>query len=210
MRPIAVIVAALILSACGPTTNHPVSSSTSGALNSTSAAPSSVAVDCTKPATSVQQLICTDPRLTDLDHRLQTAYHQALARTGADPAALTGAQTSWAAVRDGCTQNSDVPTCLVEAYQTRLVQLAIADPATVAPPVIAYHCPADSGPLTAQFYNQFDPQTAVLDWKGNQQILFIQPSGSGARYGRQGAEYWEHQGEVKLDINGTKFVCSTS
>jgi uncharacterized protein len=210
MRPIAVIVAALILSACGSTTNHPVSRSTSGALNTSSAAPSSVAVDCTKPATSVQQLICTDPRLTDLDHRLQTAYQQALARTGADPAALTGAQTSWAAVRDGCTQNSDVPTCLVEAYQMRLVQLAIADPATVAPPVITYHCPADSGPLTAQFYNQFDPQTAVLDWKGNQQILFIQPSGSGARYGRQGAEYWEHQGEVKLAINGTKFVCSTS
>jgi uncharacterized protein len=90
------------------------------------------------------------------------------------------------------------------------VQLAIADPATAAPPVITYHCPADSGPLTAQFYNQFDPQTAVLDWKGNQEILFILPSGSGARYGRQGAEYWEHQGEVKLDINGTKFVCSTS
>jgi uncharacterized protein len=210
MRPIAVIVAALILSGCGSTTNHPVSSSASGALNSTSAAPSSVAVDCTKPATSVQQLICTDPRLTDLDHRLQTAYQRALARTGADPAALTGAQTSWAAVRDGCTQNSDVHTCLVEAYQTRLVQLAIADPATVAPPVITYHCPADSGPLTAQFYNEFDPQTAVLDWKGNQQVLFIQPSGSGARYGRQGAEYWEHQGEVKLAINDTKFVCSTS
>jgi uncharacterized protein len=210
MRPIAVIVAALMLSACGSTTNHPVSSSASGALTSASAAPSSVAVDCTKPATSVQQLVCTDPRLTDLDHRLQSAYQQALARTGADPAALTGAQTGWEAVRDGCTQNSDVHTCLVEAYQTRLVQFAIADPATAAPPVFTYHCPADSGPLTAQFYNQFDPQTAVLDWKGNQQILFIQPSGSGARYGRQGAEYWEHQGEVKLDINGTKFVCSTS
>ena len=210
MKLIAVIVAALVLSACGFSANHPASGTTSGALNSTSAAPSSVAVDCTKPATSVQQLICTDPRLSDLDHRLQASYQQALARTGADPAALTGAQTSWAAVRDGCAQNSDVHTCLVEAYQTRLVQLAIADPATVAPPVITYHCPADSGPLTAQFYNQFDPQTAVLDWKGNQQILFIQPSGSGARYGRQGAEYWEHQGEVKLDLNGTKFVCSTS
>jgi uncharacterized protein len=209
MRLIAVVVGALMLSACG-STNHPVSSSTSSALASTSAAPASVAVDCTKPATSVQQQICSDPRLTDLDHRLQTAYQQALARTGADPAALTGAQTSWTAVRDGCAQNSDAHTCLVEAYQTRLVQLAIADPATAAPPVITYHCPADSGPLTAQFYNQFDPQTAVLDWKGNQEILFILPSGSGARYGRQGAEYWEHQGEVKLDINGTKFVCSTS
>jgi uncharacterized protein len=210
MRPIAVIVAALILSACGSTTNHPVSSSTSGALNSTSAAPSSVAVDCTKPATSVQQLICTDPRLTDLDHRLQTAYHQALARTGADPAALTGAQTSWAAVRDGCTQNSDVPTCLVEAYQTRLVQLAIADPATVAPPVIAYHCPADSGPLTASSITSSIRKRPCSTGKAISRFCSFNRPAAVPRYGRQGAEYWEHQGEVKLDINGTKFVCSTS
>ena len=49
----------------------------------------------------------------------------------------------------------------------------------------------------------------MLNWKGNQEILFIQPSGSGARYGHQGAKYWEHQGEVKLDLGGTKFVCRT-
>jgi uncharacterized protein len=158
----------------------------------------------------MQQLVCNDPQLSDLDRRLQTAYQQALARTGADPTALTSAQTSWTAARDGCGQNADVHTCVLEAYQTRLVQLAIADPATAAPPVITYHCPADSGPLTAQFYNQLDPKTAVLNWQGNQQILFLLPSGSGARYGRQGSEYWEHQGEVTLDFNGTKFVCSTS
>jgi uncharacterized protein len=210
MRLIPVVVAALLLSACGSTTNHSTSSSTFGAPSSTSAAPASVAVDCGKPANSVQQLVCNDPHLTDLDHRLQAAYQQALARTGAAPAALTAAQTSWTAVRDGCAQNTDVHTCVLEAYQTRLVQLAIADPATAAPPVVSYHCPADSGPLTAQFYNQFDPPTAVLNWKGNQEILFLLPSGSGARYGRQGAEYWEHQGEVTLNFNGTKFVCSTS
>ncbi len=104
-------------------------------------------------------------------------------------------------------------TCVLEAYQTRLVQLAITHPATVAPPVITYQCPADSGPLTAQFYNQLDPPTAVLNWKGNQEILFIQPSGSGARYGRQGSEYWEHQGRsglISIDFNGIKFVCRTS
>lgn len=145
----------------------------------------------------------------DLERRLQTSYQQALARPGADHAALTAAQNSWTAVRDGCAPNTDVRTCVLEAYQTRLVQLAIADPATVAPPVITYHCPPESGPLTAQFYNQFDPPTAVLNWQGNQQILFIQPSGSGARYGRQGLEYWEHQGKVGLDVNGTKFVCTT-
>jgi uncharacterized protein len=62
---------------------------------------------------------------------------------------------------------------------------------------------------SGRFYNQFDPQTAVLNWKGNPVILFIQPSGSGARYGRQGSEFWEHQGEVTVDTSGTKFVCRT-
>ncbi|GBG38518.1 lysozyme inhibitor LprI family protein [Mycobacterium montefiorense] len=208
MRPIAVIAAALLVGACSSTTNHPVSSSPGP--TSSSPAPIAGALDCTKPANAAQQLVCSDPHLTDLDHRLQTAYQQAQARPGAHQSALTTAQTSWATSRDNCARNADVHTCVLEAYQTRLVQLAIADPATVAPPVVTYHCPADAGPLTAQFYNQLDPQTAVLNWKGAQQILFLLPSGSGARYGRQGSEYWEHQGAVTLDFNGTKFVCSTS
>ena len=182
MRLPAAIVAALLLSACGSKATHPAPSTTT-----TSTAPTAPAgLDCAKPVNGAQQLVCNDPQVTDLDRRLQAAYQQALARPGADHAALTAAQNSWATVRDGCAQNADVHTsCVLDAYQTRLVQLAIADPATVAPPVVTYQCPADFGPLTAQFYNQFDPPTAVLNWKGTQEILFIQPSGSGARYGRR-------------------------
>jgi uncharacterized protein len=210
MRPIAVIAAALMLGACSSPTNHPVSSSPSASPTSASPAPAAAALDCTKPANAAQQLACTDSHIFDLERQLQIAFQQALARPGADQSALTAAHNSWATARDDCARNADVHTCVVEAYQTRLVQLAIADPTTMGPPVITYHCPADSGPLTAQFYNQFAPPTAVLNWKGAQQILFLLPSGSGARYGRQGSEYWEHQGEVKLDLNGTKFVCTTS
>lgn len=222
MRPIAVIAAALLAGACSSVTNNnaPATGSPSPAqshspatptpANSPSPAQPAGTIDCTKPANAAQQLVCGDPHLTDLDHRLQTAYQQALARPGANKAALTSAQASWVATRDDCAHNADAHTCVQEAYQTRLVQLAIADPATAAPPVITYHCPVGSGPLTAQFYNQLDPQTAVLNWKGNQEILFLLPSGSGARYGRQGSEYWEHQGVVTVDVNGTKFVCSTS
>ncbi len=205
MRLLAVIVATLVLGACGAKTTPPSATTTTPTTTTTPAA--AAALDCAKPANAAQQLVCGDPHLTDLDHRLQASYQQALARPGADHGALTTAQNSWATVRDGCVQNPEMRTCLVEAYQTRLVQLAIADPDTVSPPVVTYQCPADAGPLTAQFYNQFDPPTAVLNWKGNQEILFLEPSGSGARYGRQGSEYWEHQGEVKLELNGTKFVC---
>lgn len=113
-------------------------------------------------------------------------------------------------LRDACAQDTDPRTCVQEAYQTRLVQLAIADPATATPPVLTYRCPTQDGPLTAQFYNQFDPKTVVLNWKGDQVIVFVELSGSGARYGRQGIEYWEHQGEVRLDFHGATFVCRTS
>ncbi|OCB39803.1 hypothetical protein A5675_13255 [Mycobacterium malmoense] len=205
MRLLAAIVAVLTLTACGANkTPPPVGTTTT---TTTTAPPTAAALDCGKPANAAQRQVCADPRLTDLDHRLQAAYQQALARPGADQSALTSAQNSWATARDGCAQNPQPGTCLAEAYQTRLVQLAIADPGTLSPPVVTYQCPADAGPLTAQFYNEFDPPAAVLDWKGNQEILFQEPSGSGARYGRQGSEYWEHQGEVKLDLNGTTFVC---
>ncbi len=203
MRLLAVIVATLVLGGCGAKTTPPSATTTP----TTTTAPAAAPLDCARPANAAQQLVCGDPHLTDLDHRLQGSYQRALARPGADQGALTTAQNSWATVRDGCGQNPEMRTCLLEAYQTRLAQLAIADPATVSPPVVTYQCPAGAGPLTAQFYNQFDPPTAVLNWKGNQEILFLEPSGSGARYGRQGSEYWEHQGEVKLELNGTKFVC---
>lgn len=214
MKPfVACLITALVVTACGG--QHPPSSSTtsasSGAPNTTTASPQPAAgtFDCAKPANKAQQLVCSEPQLSDLDRRVQSAYQQALTRPGADQPALTAAQNAFAATRDGCADLSDIRTCVVEAYQTRLVELAIADPATATPPVVTYDCPPDAGTLTAQFYNQFDPKTAVLDWKGNRVILFIQPSGSGARYGRQGSEYWEHQGEVTLDLSGTKFVCRT-
>ncbi|ORA18292.1 MliC family protein [Mycobacterium asiaticum] len=204
----ACLVAAFIVTACG---GHAPPSQTSAVPPTTTALPPPPAgtFDCAKPANKAQQMVCSEPQLSDLDHRVQSAYHQALSRPGADQPAVTSAQTAFATTRDGCADRTDMRTCVVEAYQTRLVELIIADPATAAPPVVAYDCPPDAGTLTAQFYNQLDPKTAVLDWKGNRVILFIQPSGSGARYGRAGSEYWEHQGEVTLDLSGTKFVCRT-
>lgn len=211
MRLLAALAVVLVASACGAKADQPAPGSTTPPPASPSpSAGRPAALDCAKPSSDAQRLVCNDQQLGDLDRRLQTAYQQALARPGADQAALGAAQASWAAARDACPQNTDLRSCVLEAYRTRLVQLAVADPATAQPPVVSYRCPAEDGPLTAQFYNQFDPPTAVLNWKGNQQILFQQPSGSGARYGRQGAEYWEHQGEVTLHLGGAEFVCHTS
>jgi uncharacterized protein len=43
---------------------------------------------------------------------------------------------------------------------------------------------------------------------GNDQaIVFPQPAASGAKYGRTGVEYWEHQGEASVDFFGNKLSC---
>src|SRR5271156_6906887 len=100
MRRIAAVIATLMLGACAPT--HPQAGTTTPTT-----AP---ALDCSAPS-GVQKLVCGDPQLTDLDHRLQTAYQQALARPGADRAALTTAQNDWVTLRDACAQNAEARTC---------------------------------------------------------------------------------------------------
>jgi uncharacterized protein len=70
MRLIAVILAVLVISACGGKSTPPASSGTT-----TTAAPAAPAMspDCAKPANKAQQLVCGDPQLTELDRRMQTA-----------------------------------------------------------------------------------------------------------------------------------------
>lgn len=165
MRLLPATVAALVLSVCGLAAAHPAAGTTAGA-------------DCAAPVNAVKRLICADPHLSELNHRTKTAYHKALARPGADRAALMSARKDWKAARDGCAYNTDVRGCVLGAYQ-----------------------PAGFGQVTAQFYNQLAPPSAVLNWKGDHQVLFLQ------RSGYRGSDSAEHRGEPKLVFNGATFIC---
>ena len=45
--------------------------------------------------------------------------------------------------------------------------------------------------------------------RGNDQVIaFIDRSGSGARYTAEGVEFWEHQGEAKLNWFGIEKKCT--
>ena len=46
-----------------------------------------------------------------------------------------------------------------------------------------------------------------MTWGNDQAIVFPQPAASGAKYGRVGIEYWEHQGEASVDFFGNKLSC---
>ncbi|MCW4352895.1 MliC family protein [Hoyosella sp. YIM 151337] len=149
------------------------------------------------------------PATADLDERVNTEYERALNAPGADREALEASQIEWQTQREACAEEDDPARCERESSMTRLVELQIADPATAAPIDARYTCPDDKE-LTAQYYNDIDPQAGVFTWDGEQMILFIEMSGSGARYGRDGVSFWEHQGEATFDYHGDTVVCEVA
>jgi len=156
--------------------------------------------DCAKAASDAEKLVCGDAELAALDRQLAARYAEA---KDVDPAVQRG----WAKGRDDCWKQQDLRLCVLEAYRTRLVELAIAAPGAVVPKTVEYRCSNHRDPFTMTYYNDIDPQAAVMVFGNDQAIVFPQPAASGAKYGRTGVEYWEHQGEASVDFFGNKLSC---
>jgi uncharacterized protein len=205
MRTIMIVLAALAAAAC---TSQPQEQAYEESSTASSVASSTASFDCVKAETEAEKLVCADPQLAALDRQLATEYQYAVAKARAGSAGLDAAQRGWVAGRDDCWKDGDVRTCVLEAYQTRLVELKLNRSDTIVPPIVEYRCDDDSKPLSAVFYNEFEPRSAVLTWGDDQAIIFAQPTASGIRYEREGVEYREHQGQVTVDFHGNKLVCS--
>ena len=167
----------------------------------TTAAVAPPSFDCATAASEAEKLVCRDAELAALDRQLAARYAEA---KDADPAVQRG----WAKGRDECWKQQDLRLCVLDAYRTRLVELAIAAPGAAVPTPVAFRCSNNREPFTMTYYNDIDPQAAVMMLGNDQAIVFPQPAASGAKYGRVGVEYWEHQGEASVDFFGNKLSCT--
>ncbi len=212
MVPVVLVLAGLsTLTACAPRAGHPDSTET-GTVTSRAETPTAApgpSFDCAKADGDAEKLVCNDPALAALDRRLADEYQKALSHPGADKTMLEDSQHRWVSGRDDCSNAHDVGRCLRESYQTRVFELRTSDPAIPTPPVVAYSCPGDK-PFTAKFYNDFDPRVAVLTLGEDSAVTFAEPAASGARYGRDKVEFWEHHGEVTVNFFGNEFTCHTA
>ena len=166
--------------------------------------------DCAAAASEAEKLVCKDPELAVLDRRLAEVFARAKAAPGADQARLTAEQRGWVKGRDDCWKSVERSRCVSEAYMTRTVQLQLDNGETTVPDAIAYDCDDNSKRFTVVYYNDLDPESAVVTWGDDQAIVFPMMAASGARYGREGMEIWEHQGELSVDFYGNRFTCRTA
>lgn len=214
---------ALALAACKPTptdtTAAPTAPATSEAASeSPKPAPAPAALpaagsegpsfDCAKAGSDAEKTVCGDARLSALDRELAGLYKAA--QTGPGELDVAAEQRGWIKGRDACWQAVDANRCLLESYQTRIVELRLAAANGPAPAATQYQCDDASKPLSVVFHNEFDPQVAVIRLGRDQAIAFAAPSASGSRYTREGVEFWEHQGEATLEFYGTRLSCKVA
>ncbi|MEF9899218.1 MAG: MliC family protein [Pseudomonas sp.] len=164
-------------------------------------------------AQGMELKVCQSPQLSKLDRDLSALYKQMLAKADSDAQKqLKATQRGWIKGRDECWKATDADACVLEQYQVRIVKLQIQSGAVQVPAAVEFDCDENDSdkPFTAVFYNQLEPQAAVLTYGGDQTIVIAQPAASGSKYGSQGVEFWEHQGEAKVKWYGSDMTCQVA
>ena len=85
------------------------------------------------------------------------------------------------------------------------------EPGSSTPSIsVDYRCAGrdQSKQLRVEFHNQTEPPSAVISFGNEQVIAVLQRSGSGAKYGSEGVEFWEHQGEALFTWRGKQYTCN--
>ncbi|MGL4268496.1 MAG: MliC family protein [Plesiomonas sp.] len=192
-------------------------------------------IDCKAASGAVEKLICSDPSLSALDQKMAQIYQAAVAK-GTDPAWLKATQRGWIKGRNECWKSSDLAACTRHNYQLRIAELQVKYQLSQPLAPIEYRCHGRPDPVTVTFYNETKPKAAniTLDssseanstysnstqsnsthsnstHSNSQVVSFIQPSGSGFRYGGVNTQYdvllWGKGNDATLTINGTEYAC---
>lgn len=168
--------------------------------------------DCSKAQSEAETLVCGDARLAALDRQLAALYKRV--QTSPDELDIATEQRGWIKGRDACSRAVDPHRCLVESYQTRLVELTINGGGIQVPATVEYRCDDNSKPVTAVFYNDIDPTAAVVSWGRDQAIVFPVPvtkdDNNGGRWGREGVDLRTHNDQTTLEFYGTTLQCQVA
>ena len=174
------------------------------------AQPAGPTFDCATATGQVERLICANADLATLDRRLADVYARALAESPAHEAATQKAlQQGWIRGRNDCAKSAEMKACVEREYRSRIVELQIVSGQVTGLAPVTLRCTgAPSAPVTATFYNDTDPASAVLTVGTDQVIAFRQPAASGISYAGNDVDYREHQGAVTLKWFGATIACT--
>ncbi|WP_323813038.1 MliC family protein [Cellvibrio sp. NN19] len=156
--------------------------------------------ECNKAAdSSVEQLICKDPVLAQLDQLLARIYGEATEKAvNEHPPTLAAEQRGWIKGRNECWKSDDKFTCVKAEYEQRIAELQARYELVVKTAPVHFQCgssPADE--IVVTFY-ETTPPTLIAERGDQTSLMYSVPSGSGSKYEGRNESFWEHQGEARV------------
>ncbi|WP_394560966.1 MliC family protein [Aquipseudomonas alcaligenes] len=154
--------------------------------------------DCAKvEAGSIAELVCQTPQLAQLDVKLAEVYQQASAKAQNEhPPMLKAEQRGWLKGRDECWKADDKPQCVADSYTRRIAELQARYQLIAGKGPVFYQCDGQPAKEVVATYYATEPPTALVEFGDSSSLMYLQPSGAGARYQGQNESLWEHQGEA--------------
>ncbi len=167
---------------------------------STAAQSASPSFDCSKvEAGSIEEMICKDSSLAELDQKMAKVYKEAEKKAVNEvPPVLKAEQRGWIKGRNECWKSEDEKDCIKETYLYRIAELQARYQLVDKTGPIFYSC--DDNPATEVVLTFFktDPPTLVAEYGDSQSLMYIEPSGSGSMYQGQNESAWIKGKEARI------------
>ncbi|WP_020558581.1 MliC family protein [Thiofilum flexile] len=148
---------------------------------------------------SIAELICKDKALVALDLKLAGVYKKALKMAANEPGStLKAEQRGWIKGRDDCWKSTDKTACVRESYQQRIAELQARYRLVSAIGPVRYGCGGNAANEVTVTFFKTEPATLIAERGDSVSLMYVQPSGSGARYQGRNESFWEHHGGAMI------------
>lgn len=156
--------------------------------------------DCGKvQKSSIEELICKDEGLSQLDQKLAAIYAEATKRALNEyPPVLKAEQRGWVKGRNDCWKSADERQCVDHSYRRRIAELQARYRLLPANGPFRYVCDGDPrNEVVVTFFNT-DPPTLEAERGDQVSLMYLESSGSGTKYQGRNESFWEHQNEATI------------
>ncbi len=156
--------------------------------------------DCRKVAEgSIEKIICADDELARLDRNLTEVYSAASKKAANErPPVLKAEQRGWIKGRNECWKSDNKRSCVEEEYRRRIAELQAKYRLVSAIGPVTYFCDGNPKNEVVATFFQTEPPTLIAERDDQVSLMYLQKSGSGARYQGRNESLWEHQGEAMI------------
>ena len=171
--------------------------------------------DCATARHEIEELVCEDPELAEMDVKLADVFQNALKKVEAMPNTapqirhMKAYELRWSRERNECAKSKNAKECTAESYRYRIADLQARFFLVSSKSPAVYMCRDNPKNELIVTYVESDPLTVRLDHAGKTAITFKDEEGDGKRFDSPQGVSFEVEGDMALVTwpKGNEFEC---